>query len=127
LEYWKLRNEENFLFLFYEDMKEDLRSVVMKTIKFFNKQYTEEQIDALVKHLSFDSMKDNPACNKQFFVDYCKNVIENSTQSEQYSFIRNGKVGGHVKEFTSEIDAKFENAFFNNPSARNNELFFRSK
>lgn len=127
LEYWKMRQEKNVLFLFYEDMKEDLKSVVVKTIEFFGKKYSDEKIDELCNYLSFDSMKDNPACNKQHFVDYNKFVIENSTQTEKYSFIRNGKVGGHTAEFTTEIDAKFESVFMNNPSALNNELYFRSK
>lgn len=127
VEYWKLRDEKNVLFLFFEDMKSNLRAIVRKTIDFFGKKYSDQQIDDLCNYLSFDSMKDNPACNKQHFVDYCKNVIDQPIITEKYSFMRSGKVGGHAAEFSDEIDKKFDEAFITHSSAVENGLKFGTK
>lgn len=57
LEFWQIRQEPYVLFLSYERMKRDLRSVVAQVCQFFGKEFTEEQLDTLAEHLSFDQMK----------------------------------------------------------------------
>uniref|UniRef100_A0A8W7P036 Sulfotransferase domain-containing protein n=1 Tax=Anopheles coluzzii TaxID=1518534 RepID=A0A8W7P036_ANOCL len=57
LDFWTLKEEPNVLFLTYESMKRDLRSVLPKVCTFFGKSFTDEQLDALAVHLSFDQMK----------------------------------------------------------------------
>lgn len=62
-DFWYMRNEENILFLRYEDMKTDLMSVIEKTARFLGKSYTEKQLLKLADHLSFDSMKESSTFN----------------------------------------------------------------
>lgn len=59
LDFYNLRNQENVLFLRYEDMKTDLEVEVRKTIAFFGKSYSDDDIKKLCNHLSFNTMKGN--------------------------------------------------------------------
>ncbi|GBP28018.1 Sulfotransferase 1C4 [Eumeta japonica] len=63
---WAQRNHPNMLFLFYEEMYKDLPSVVRRVAKFFEKQYSDEQLDKLCEHLTFDNMKQNAAVHPKW-------------------------------------------------------------
>lgn len=43
-------------------MKKDLRSVVLKVAKFLDKTLSDDEIEKLLDHLNFNSMKNNPNC-----------------------------------------------------------------
>ena len=58
LSWWKHRNDSNVLFLFYEDMKDDLESVVKMVAAFIGIQ-DEERIKKTVLMSSFEFMKEN--------------------------------------------------------------------
>lgn len=62
-DFWFMRNEENILFITYEDMKSNLISVLRKTAAFLNKSYTNDEFIKLEEHLSFEAMKKNPCVN----------------------------------------------------------------
>ncbi|XP_070498419.1 luciferin sulfotransferase-like [Chironomus tepperi] len=64
LDFWKIRNAPNILFLYYEDMKRNLDQEVKKAMKFLNKNYSQDEIDKLCIHLSFNSIRNNPNVNK---------------------------------------------------------------
>lgn len=57
LDYYHLRGRSNFLFFSFEQMKKDLKEVVLKVCKFLGKSYLDEDIDKLVDHLDFKNMK----------------------------------------------------------------------
>ena len=44
---------------------QDLPKEISRVAKFFNKEFTNDQIETLAKHLGFDSFKNNPAVNGQ--------------------------------------------------------------
>lgn len=102
LEFWKIRDEPNILFLFYEDMKRDLKSVVKKTAEFFGKSFTQQQIDELCNHLSFENMKTNTTVNKE------KELSLWSKSDGNFSFLRKGRVGSFKEELTAEENQKLD-------------------
>lgn len=63
--FWAMRMEENILFLTYEDMKNDLISVLRQAMQFLNKSYSNQELTKLSKYLDFESMRLNPCTNQE--------------------------------------------------------------
>jgi len=64
-----MRNEPNILFLTYEEMKSDMKSVLKKTSAFLGKSYSDEELNTLEKHLAFSSMNRNPSVNYKEYIN----------------------------------------------------------
>lgn len=124
LDFWKLREEPNILFLFYEDMKTNMSQMVHEAMTFLGKNYSNQQIDELCKHLSVDSMRKNPACNNDSLVELAKSLNENGKTSGDFKFIRKGKVGSFLDEFSNDTNQKFDN-FMQHPALFNNKFSFK--
>jgi hypothetical protein len=122
LEFWKLRNEPNVLFLFFEDMKHRLKEVVKITAKFLNKNYTQQQIDELCVHLHVDSMRKNTACNNDDLTILLKGMHDKI--EDDYSFIRKGQVGAYKDELTQEEIAQLDN-YMNHPDFAVNDFAYK--
>ncbi|CAG9801240.1 unnamed protein product [Chironomus riparius] len=101
-EFWKIRNEPNILFLFFEDMKRNLDQEVKKAMKFLNKNYSQEEVDKLCKHLSFESIRDNKMVNKNEDVKSLKESFGEKYDENEFNFIRKGQVGGYKDELSAE-------------------------
>ncbi|XP_022192769.2 sulfotransferase 1C4 [Nilaparvata lugens] len=95
---WAKRNHPNLLFLFYEDMVQDLPKNIEKVAEFLGKKLTADQISRLTDHLHIDNFKKN-------VVLHPKVVINGFYKEGEEDFIRKGKVGGR-KEFNSELETK---------------------
>ncbi|NWR50015.1 ST1B1 Sulfotransferase, partial [Regulus satrapa] len=61
--YWERRKDHPILYLFYEDLKEDLRREIAKVAQFLGQKLSEAALDAVTRHTSFEAMRDNPATN----------------------------------------------------------------
>ncbi|KAF7265623.1 hypothetical protein GWI33_020976 [Rhynchophorus ferrugineus] len=111
LQFWDRRYDDNILFLKYEDMKKDLPSAVRQTAAFLNKGLTENQIDSLTYHLSFDSMKNNPAVNYELVTELNKKykLIE-----YEGAFMRSGSVGGYKTCMSPDIIEEFDRWIYTN-------------
>ncbi|KAK4878040.1 hypothetical protein RN001_010546 [Aquatica leii] len=105
LSLWNERHRPNILFIKYIDMKKDLAGVIRKVAAFLERDLNDETVDGLVKHLSFESMKNNPAVNLQFVVDVFAPVFNMTTAKTP--FIRRGIVGGYKTEMSDEQIEEF--------------------
>lgn len=80
--------------------------MIKKTAQFMEKDITEEQIDKLAEHLSFDSMKNNPAVNLQPLMDLKKG--KDFYKRTGKSFIRKGQVGTWKECMSPELIKRFD-------------------
>lgn len=63
LDFWQLRHEPHIYFTSYERMKTQLGQVIEDVARFLQRPVSVDQVQQMKKHLSFESMRDNPACN----------------------------------------------------------------
>lgn len=125
IDFYKLRDEPNILFLFYEDMKNNGDKAVKEVMKFLGKRFTQQQVDKLCEHLSVESMRLNPACNNDSLVSLAKSLNENGKTAGDFSFIRKGKVGSFKEEFSYETNQLFDE-FMQQECLRNNQFSFKT-
>ncbi|XP_076193055.1 sulfotransferase 1B1-like isoform X2 [Aptenodytes patagonicus] len=62
-DYWERRKDHPILYLFYEDLKEDLRREIAKVARFLGRELPEAALDTVTQHTSFEAMRDNPTTN----------------------------------------------------------------
>ncbi|GAB0090911.1 hypothetical protein DMENIID0001_056910 [Sergentomyia squamirostris] len=107
-DFFNMKTEENILFLMYEDMKKDVMSVLRKTSMFFKKNYSNEQLEGLAKHLSFENISKNPSVNmEQLLIDYEK-LRNTKRKNESFRFIRRGESGAYLDEMPKEVIEKLD-------------------
>ncbi|KAJ9573815.1 hypothetical protein L9F63_008797 [Diploptera punctata] len=105
LDFWNIRHEPNLLLISYEEMKKAIRRIATKTAQFLNRSLTEEQLKQLCEHLSFESMKKNPAVNLE---EQLQKIRERQNFEVEEKFIRKGKVGGWKDELSPEASEKID-------------------
>merc|ERR1719318_1965300 len=96
---WEKREEKNMEFIWYEDMKEDIRSVINKVACHLGKTVSEADMAALEKHLDIDNFRANTSVNK---------TQEKPPQEDGPSFIRKGIVGDWKNHFTPEESKEWD-------------------
>ncbi|XP_065361013.1 sulfotransferase 1E1-like [Calliphora vicina] len=104
VDFWQMRNEPFIFFVTYEEMKRDLEQVLKRLSTFLDKpQLTKEEMEGLLKHLSFDSMKENKQTNLTDFMRHTSPAV-----NEDFQFMRRGIVGSFKDELTPELIAKID-------------------
>ncbi|XP_072033690.1 sulfotransferase 1C4-like [Amphiura filiformis] len=97
LGYWKKRDEENILFLKFEDMKKDEKAAVKQICEFLGYHYSDEIIDRITRHTTFGSMKKNPMTNPDSLME-----------KKDVSFMRKGVVGDWKNYFSDAQNKAIE-------------------
>ncbi|XP_070560855.1 sulfotransferase 1C4-like isoform X2 [Ptychodera flava] len=101
LTWWQHRNDENILFLKYEDMKKDPRGAVKSIADFLDVSLTEDTIDNIVEFCSFKKMKENKAVNFSLLAG----------DSLKHEFVRKGEVGDWMNFFTVAQNKEYEKIY----------------
>ncbi|PSN34020.1 hypothetical protein C0J52_19861 [Blattella germanica] len=104
LGFWKKRHEPNVLFITYEEMKKDLAKMVQQVAQFLGHSLSSDQVGRLCEHLSFRSMKNNPAVSNQHVVlPFHKDMTETLQP-----FMRKGQVGSWKEELSQQAAQKID-------------------
>ncbi|XP_056400062.1 sulfotransferase 2B1-like [Hyla sarda] len=100
----QIKDNSNFFFITYEELHGDLRNSVIKICDFLEKNLDDSQIDLVVKHSSFNAMKENKMSNytliPQDFMDQTKG-----------SFLRKGVTGDWKNHFTVAQNEYFDEVY----------------
>ncbi|KAM5126385.1 amine sulfotransferase-like, partial [Mantella aurantiaca] len=99
------KDEYNILFLKYEDMIKDLRSVVQQICTFIGRQLDDEAIDLVVKKATFKEMKKDRLANKESMPE---TIIDKASAS---LFMRKGQVGDWKNTMTVAQSERFDKLF----------------
>ncbi|KAM7355798.1 sulfotransferase 1E1-like isoform 2-T2 [Cochliomyia hominivorax] len=104
VDFWQMRHEPFIFFVTYEEMKRDLANVLQRLCTFLERpQLTEKEMQVLLKHLSFDSMKKNKTTNLTYLLKG-----ETPDVKEEFQFMRRGIVGSFKDELTPELITKID-------------------
>ncbi|KAL5275453.1 hypothetical protein ACFFRR_001369 [Megaselia abdita] len=96
-EAWGRRTDPNILFIFYEEMNNDIRKTINRISSFMGRSYSKEQVEQLAEHLNIKSFKCNNSVNG---LEMRKVKILNEREGD---FIRNGIINGSDYELTPEL------------------------
>ncbi|KAF5300812.1 hypothetical protein FQA39_LY19120 [Lamprigera yunnana] len=100
LSVWEQRHRFNILFLKYSDMKKDLVGVIKTVANYLERDLSEDAIQELSKHLSFDSMKNNSNVN---FVPGWEFVSEVWSLQSALSYKLSYSYGSNFKHFYEDV------------------------
>ncbi|XP_042653024.1 LOW QUALITY PROTEIN: sulfotransferase family cytosolic 1B member 1-like [Tyto alba] len=117
-DYWERRKDHPILYLFYEDLKEDLRREIVKVAQFLGRELPEAALDAITRHTSFEAMRDNPTTNYSMvppqFMDHSISP-----------FMRKGTAGDWKNHFTVAQNERFDQDYTQKMSGT--DLRFRTQ
>jgi len=93
---WRVKDDPNVRFLWFEDMKKNQREIIKDMCIFLDHPLTSEQVDRLVEHLKFENMKLNMSTNPTAGFNL------------KSDFMRKGVVGDWKNFFTPEKTLEWE-------------------
>ncbi|XP_007538636.1 sulfotransferase 2A1-like [Erinaceus europaeus] len=112
-----MRGKENYLMLSYEELKRDTRSTVEKICWFLGKKLERAEMNSLLKHSSFEVMKDNLRSN------YTHAATSLAATLMRDSLMRKGISGDWKNHFTVAQAEAFDRVFQEKMAGLSPELF----
>lgn len=97
--WWKVKDDDNVLFLHYSDAKNDLPGTVSKMAKFFGIDLTEKEHEKIVEKCGFEYMKDHES---MFEYMVPLNPAFQGTVMTKGGLIRKGEQGDGKEYFTEQ-------------------------
>ncbi|NXY74252.1 ST1B1 Sulfotransferase, partial [Glareola pratincola] len=117
-DYWERRKDHPILYLFYEDLKEDLRREIAKVAQFLGQELPEATLDTITRHTSFEAMRDNPTTNYSM-------VPSHFMDHGISPFMRKGTTGDWKNHFTVAQSERFDQDYAQKMS--DTDLSFRTE
>ena len=105
LSWWAHQDDDNVLFLKYEDMKRDLPTAVAQIAKFINQDISKELVDEIAHKTTFANMKKDSSANYEW--------MNKHRRSTATTFMRKGEVGDWKNYFTPEQSARLDAVYDN--------------
>uniref|UniRef100_A0A8C4TLT6 Sulfotransferase n=1 Tax=Erpetoichthys calabaricus TaxID=27687 RepID=A0A8C4TLT6_ERPCA len=102
--WWDIREKQQILYVFYEDILQDPTREVERVARFLGHTLDKGTIQEIVKHTSFDMMKDNPMTNYSR-MPTC--IVDVSISP----FMRKGQVGDWKNHFTVAQNKRFKEEY----------------
>ncbi|XP_017396606.1 sulfotransferase 1C3 isoform X3 [Cebus imitator] len=99
--WWAAKDTHQILYLFYEDIKKDPKREIEKILKFLEKDVSEEVLNKIIYHTSFDVMKQNPMAN---YTTLPTSIMDHSISP----FMRKGMPGDWKNYFTVAQNEEFD-------------------
>ncbi|KAG8439150.1 hypothetical protein GDO86_005387 [Hymenochirus boettgeri] len=100
----QMAGKENFFYITYEELQQDLRGSVVRICKFLGKELNDEEIDSVVKHASFNVMKENKMSNFTL-------IPENFLDKSKGALMRKGISGDWKNHFTVAQSEYFDKVY----------------
>ncbi|KAK1329658.1 hypothetical protein QTO34_009840 [Cnephaeus nilssonii] len=100
----QMRGKENFLFISYEELHQDRRASVEKISQFLGTKLSPEQLDSVLKNVTFQAMKDNNMSNLSLLPD---TLMDHS----KACLMRKGIVGDWENHFTVAQSEAFDKVY----------------
>lgn len=101
-EAWNHKNDENILFLFYEDMLKDMEAAIITIANFLSINVSLEKVKQLKEHLDIKNFCTNPAVNFEEF----RNI--GVLSKHEKSFVRKGEKRERSEELTDEMEREID-------------------
>ncbi|XP_068097198.1 sulfotransferase 2B1-like [Hyperolius riggenbachi] len=100
----QMKGDSRFFFITYEELQKDHHGSVIRLCKFLGKDLTDAQIDSVVKHSSFSSMKENKMSN---WSQMSSDILDHT----KGSFLRKGVSGDWKNHFTVAQSEYFDKVY----------------
>ena len=96
---WSRRSHPNLLFFWYEEMKQDQKTWIMKIMKHIGYELSDNKIEELCEAMQFENYKKTSSMNQ----------MTDRFNEDRGEFTRKGIVGDWINHFTDEMSKDWNN------------------